>query len=514
MISYAQNFEDVMLWRALKHVKNGFYVDVGAGDPVNDSVTKWFYEQGWSGINIEPNDEDFEALSKERNRDTNLKLAVGPHQGLAKFFLNKTKGWSTMNAKTAKAAKALGSPSEIIEVESMPLRKILENKNPSEIHFMKIDVEGYEKQVLESADFEKYRPWIIVVEFADLKGNYGDPVMAFPILKKKDYKPVLFDGLNVYYVAQERSELGAFFKTPASVFDEYTLYKYSREMESLRAQFVSSEKDREARLKVIEEQGKRVVELDGEVRRRLEELKGLYEERDKLGQQSQALALELESLRSQFVSSEKDREARLKVIEDQGKRVVELEGEVHRRLEELKVLYNEQYRLAKQSHAFGKKIGILEAQFSNSEKDREARLKVIEDQGKRVVELEGEVHRRLEELKGLYEERDKLGQQSQALALELESLRSQFVSSEKDREARGRVIEDQGKRVVELEEKILHQKEELIKTSQKLTQIISLFAKVKIILIAANPLVAFVCRPLIKNLEAKLVEAKKVLRLS
>lgn len=60
MISYAQNFEDVMLWRALKHVKKGFYVDVGAWSPDNDSVTRFFYENGWHGINIEPNS-DFNA---------------------------------------------------------------------------------------------------------------------------------------------------------------------------------------------------------------------------------------------------------------------------------------------------------------------------------------------------------------------------------------------------------------------------------------------------------------------
>jgi hypothetical protein len=29
-ISYAQNYEDVILWRALRHVEKGFYVDVGA----------------------------------------------------------------------------------------------------------------------------------------------------------------------------------------------------------------------------------------------------------------------------------------------------------------------------------------------------------------------------------------------------------------------------------------------------------------------------------------------------
>ena len=54
MISYAQNFEDVILWRALRDVPNGFYIDIGAGHPVADSVTMHFYEHGWRGINVEP----------------------------------------------------------------------------------------------------------------------------------------------------------------------------------------------------------------------------------------------------------------------------------------------------------------------------------------------------------------------------------------------------------------------------------------------------------------------------
>ena len=59
-ISYAQNFEDVILRRALKDIEKGFYVDVGAHDPVIDSVTKAFYDLGWRGINIEPVKEWFE----------------------------------------------------------------------------------------------------------------------------------------------------------------------------------------------------------------------------------------------------------------------------------------------------------------------------------------------------------------------------------------------------------------------------------------------------------------------
>ena len=46
LISYAQNYEDVMLWRAVGHIDDGFYIDVGAVWPTNDSVTKLFYDHG------------------------------------------------------------------------------------------------------------------------------------------------------------------------------------------------------------------------------------------------------------------------------------------------------------------------------------------------------------------------------------------------------------------------------------------------------------------------------------
>ena len=76
-VSYAQNFEDVLLWRALGHVKNGFYIDVGANDPELHSVTKAFYERGWYGINVEPLAQYQPAFLQQRARDINLCVAAG-----------------------------------------------------------------------------------------------------------------------------------------------------------------------------------------------------------------------------------------------------------------------------------------------------------------------------------------------------------------------------------------------------------------------------------------------------
>ena len=52
--SYAQNFEDVILYRALGSIRNGFYIDVGAQHPEIDSVSKAFYDLGWRGVHVEP----------------------------------------------------------------------------------------------------------------------------------------------------------------------------------------------------------------------------------------------------------------------------------------------------------------------------------------------------------------------------------------------------------------------------------------------------------------------------
>lgn len=52
-VSYAQNFEDVLLWPALHDVEHGAYLDVGVQDPVIDSLGLTFFKSGCRGTNAE-----------------------------------------------------------------------------------------------------------------------------------------------------------------------------------------------------------------------------------------------------------------------------------------------------------------------------------------------------------------------------------------------------------------------------------------------------------------------------
>ncbi|HKH95889.1 MAG TPA: FkbM family methyltransferase, partial [Beijerinckiaceae bacterium] len=51
---YAQNLEDYHLAEAFADQADGFYVDIGAGHPVADNVSFWFYLRGWRGLVVEP----------------------------------------------------------------------------------------------------------------------------------------------------------------------------------------------------------------------------------------------------------------------------------------------------------------------------------------------------------------------------------------------------------------------------------------------------------------------------
>ena len=81
LVSYAPNGEDIVLWRALGHLTPGYFVDVGACDPVVTSITKLFSLRGWTGINIEPLPHLIDMLERDRPDDINLRAGAVGHRG-------------------------------------------------------------------------------------------------------------------------------------------------------------------------------------------------------------------------------------------------------------------------------------------------------------------------------------------------------------------------------------------------------------------------------------------------
>jgi FkbM family methyltransferase len=223
LTSFAQNQEDVMLWRALGHVCNGFYIDVGAADPKMSSVTRLFYDHGWHGINLEPDATFFELLIAARPHDVNLRLAASREAESLRFHRIDGSGLSTVDADIAGRHQAAGWHVTEETIEALPLAEICRQHCPDGlIHFLKIDVEGAEGDVLAGADFQRFRPWIVLVE-ATLPNSQEESYADWePMLTSQGYGFVWFDGLNRFYLADEKKhELAAYFRVQPNVFDGF-----------------------------------------------------------------------------------------------------------------------------------------------------------------------------------------------------------------------------------------------------------------------------------------------------
>ena len=225
--SYAQNFEDVMLFRALKGVKNGFYIDIGACAPDADSVTRLFYQKGWRGINIEPNPHYLDLLSEQRTDDTNLGLALSDKEGVLTFYVVGKTGLSSLDPEVAAAHASAGMPATEQSVHVSTLQNIWsEHVSPDQdVHFLKIDVEGEEAGVIRGANWTKHRPWIVVVEATAPTSQNPTHEEWEPILLSHGYHFAYWDGLNRFYVSDEHAELADAFLTPPNVFDDFVLYR-------------------------------------------------------------------------------------------------------------------------------------------------------------------------------------------------------------------------------------------------------------------------------------------------
>lgn len=223
IVSYAQNFEDVILWRAFQHVPNGFYIDIGAQDPIIDSVSLAFYEKGWRGVHVEPATRYAQKLRKNRPDELIIESAVSQQGMTIPFTEILDTGLSTGDAKIAEMHAAKGFALKSTVVSCTPLSEIFDNCGSREVHWLKIDVEGMENDVIRSWRPSKARPWVVVVE-STLPNS---PEVVFedwePELISLGYGFVYFDGLNRFYISERHPELKKAFGPGPNVFDDFEL---------------------------------------------------------------------------------------------------------------------------------------------------------------------------------------------------------------------------------------------------------------------------------------------------
>lgn len=238
MVSYTPNLEDVLLRRCFAQVTDGFYVDIGAHHPTNASVTRWLYEQGWSGINLEPG-EGIAALRADRPRDTNLELAVSDRVGEATFRVHSgNTGTSTLHAESPSAVTERAGEIRDVTVQVSTLPAILDAHAAGKlIQFLKIDAEGAEDAIIAAADWNRHRPEMLVIESTEPYTNTRVEAAWQKVLAANRYSFACFDGINDYWVREESAYLLPALRVPVNVLDFYKIH--DPEIESLRTQVVA-----------------------------------------------------------------------------------------------------------------------------------------------------------------------------------------------------------------------------------------------------------------------------------
>ena len=168
--------------KMLKYInyENGFYIECGANDGVNQSNT-WYYEKklNWQGLLIEPIYEVFAELKKNRS-DKNFFY----NKALRSFNYKKKNVELNFNSRDTliTSSKSNNIEDRKIKVKSKNLNSILNQiKAPKVIDFFSLDVEGDEFEVLNGINFNKYNFKYFLIECNQLK-------KLKKFLKKHNYK--------------------------------------------------------------------------------------------------------------------------------------------------------------------------------------------------------------------------------------------------------------------------------------------------------------------------------------
>lgn len=220
--SHEKNMEDIILYHVLGTKSGIFWIDVGANDPVFASVTKFFSIGGGYGINIEPQIAYADKYVEDRPNDINLTIGISDVHGEMKLY---GKGESASFDISNRQVRGISSS----RIPVWTLKEVCDQyiQRDQVIHFLKIDVEGWEKQCLKGMDFEHYRPWILCIESTEPTTENPGYTAWEDIVTENGYIYVGKKFANRYYVLSEKVNIIERFQDIEHLEDYYDITFYS-----------------------------------------------------------------------------------------------------------------------------------------------------------------------------------------------------------------------------------------------------------------------------------------------
>jgi FkbM family methyltransferase len=231
LVSYSDNAEDVLLMRAFHDHPDGFFVDVGAGDPTSGSLMRNLSKiLGWAGVHVEPSPHFADRLVAAYPADTVVRTAVGrSRERLTYYSLPDIGGLSTLHPDIASRHAQAGRRVVPMTVPLVTLDEVLREAGVRPgFDLLKIDVEGWEENVLEGSRLDHWQPRAVVIEATEPESPRRVGPAAERFLRDCGYALALFDGLNQFFTREDEQVLFSRLSVPANVFDRFIPYHWYR----------------------------------------------------------------------------------------------------------------------------------------------------------------------------------------------------------------------------------------------------------------------------------------------
>lgn len=171
---YSQLGQDKFIDEFFSQKSEGFFVDIGAHDPIEGSNSYFFENQrNWSGICIEPQINLFEKI-KEKRKCMCLNYAVSNKNGVSEFYTidgysNALSGLRENYDKKhvdriEREINSQGGKINKSYVLTKKLQDIFDECGIKEVDFCSIDTEGSELNIIQSIDLNRTNIKLFCIE--------------------------------------------------------------------------------------------------------------------------------------------------------------------------------------------------------------------------------------------------------------------------------------------------------------------------------------------------------------
>jgi FkbM family methyltransferase len=202
-LSYSLEGSDLIAASLLRKVSRGTYIDVGANHPTVQSNTRYFYDQGWSGLAIDGNKEFEKDWLEHRPRDVfvpalvsseikNVEFSIYPDSTLSSIDRDSIARYTARHGDQ-RIQKEIRRTTTLFDLKSRYLQQ-------GEVHLLSVDVEGEDLNCLIGAGLDQWQPGVIIVETKHLSIYHALENEIVGYLNSSGYRMIAKTPLDAFFV--------------------------------------------------------------------------------------------------------------------------------------------------------------------------------------------------------------------------------------------------------------------------------------------------------------------------